>query len=66
MPIKRKNSILKQCYEANGQKSMFGRDNLHFKTVNHPKPHRFVELCNEFKLKKLIINKELKLSLYSI
>ena len=66
MPITTKDSILKQYYEANGQESMFGRDNLQFKTVNHPKAHRFVELCNEFKLKKLITEKELKLSLYSI
>ena len=60
MPITRKDSILKQYYEANGQESMFGYDNLEFKTVNHPTPHRFVELCPEFKLKKtkrsLIVN----------
>ena len=51
MPITRKDSILKQYYEANGQESMFGYDNLEFKTINHPIPHRFVELCPEFKLK---------------
>jgi hypothetical protein len=32
---------------------MFGYDNLEFKTINHPTPHRFVELCTEFKLKQL-------------
>jgi len=60
MPITRKDSILKQYYEANGQESMFGYDNLEFKTINHPTPHRFVDLCPEFKLKKtkqsLIVN----------
>ncbi len=39
---------------------MFGYDNLEFKTINHPTPHRFVDLCPEFKLKKtkrsLIVN----------
>jgi hypothetical protein len=54
MPITRKDSILKQYYEANGQQSMFGYDNLEFKTINHPTPHRFVELCTEFKLKQLV------------
>ena len=52
MPITRKDSILKQYYEANGQQSMFGYDNLEFKTINHPTPHRFTDLCSEFKLKK--------------
>ena len=60
MPITRKDSILKQYYEANGQQSMFGYDNLEFKTINHPTPHRFVDLCAEFKLKQnkksLIVN----------
>ena len=52
MPITRKDSILKQYYEAKGQQSMFGYDNLEFKTINHPTPHRFTDLCSEFKLKK--------------
>ena len=64
MPITTKDSILKQYYEANGQESMFGRDNLQFKTVNHPLKHKFVELCSEFKLKK--ISTELKLELSCI
>ena len=54
MPITNKDSILKQYYEANGQQEMFGRDNLQFKTVNHPTRHRFDNLCPEFKLKKFI------------
>ena len=52
MPITRKDSILKQYYEANGQQSMFGYDNLEFKIINHPQPHKFAELCSEFKLKQ--------------
>ena len=51
MTITNKDSILKKYYEANGQTSMFGYDNLEFKTINHPTAHRFVHLCNEFKLK---------------
>jgi len=60
MTITTKDSILKKWYEYNGQQTMFGYDNLEFKTINHPTPHRFVELCPEFKLKKtkrsLIVN----------
>jgi hypothetical protein len=52
MTITTKDSILKKWYEANGQESMFGYDNLEFKTINHPKPHKFTELCSEFKLKQ--------------
>lgn len=55
MPITRKDTILKLFYEANGQQTMFGYDNLQFKTVNHPRKHKLVNLCNEFKIKKLII-----------
>ena len=54
MSITTRNSILKQCYETNGQQELFGRDNLQFKTVNHPTKHQFVDLCNKFKLKKPI------------
>ena len=61
MPITTKDSINKQWLEANGQAPMFGYDNLQFKTVNHPLKHRYVELCSEFKLKKL--SNELKLKL---
>lgn len=52
MTITTKDSILKKWYEYHGQQSFFGYDNLEFKTINHPTPHRFVELCSEFKLKK--------------
>ena len=60
MTITTKDSILKKWYEYNGQQTMFGYDNLEFKTINHPTPHRFLDLCPEFKLKKtkrsLIVN----------
>ena len=60
MTITTKDSILKKWYEYHGQQSFFGYDNLEFKTINHPAPHRFVELCPEFKLKQnkksLIVN----------
>ena len=52
MTITNKDSILKKYYEANGQTTMFGHDNLEFKTINHPRPHKFINLCSEFKLKK--------------
>ena len=52
MPIITKNSILKKNYEASGQLSIFGHDNLEFKTVNHPNKHKFVNICQNFKLKK--------------
>ena len=60
MTITTKDSILKKWYEYHGQQSFFGYDNLEFKTINHPTPHRFVELSPEFKLKQnkksLIVN----------
>jgi len=61
MPITRKDTILKLFYEANGQQTMFGYDNLQFKTVNHPRKHKLVNLCNEFKIKKLVIGQPLHL-----
>ena len=66
MPITTKDSINKQWLEANGQASMFGHDNLQFKTVNHPLKHKFVELCSEFKLKKISTELKLKLNYLSI
>ena len=60
MTITPKDSILKKYYELNGQQTMFGYDNLEFKTINPPNKHKFVALCPEFKLKKtkrsLIVN----------
>ena len=58
MVIRRKSSIYKKLYEMNGQISMFGYDNLKFKTINLPKTQRFKNLCPKFNLKKIIINKK--------
>ena len=65
MVIRTKDSINKQLYETMGQTSMFGHDNLQFKTVNHPLKHKFVELCPEFKLKQLTNELKLKLNYLS-
>jgi len=64
--IRTKDSINKQLYEANGEASMFGHDNLQFKTVNYPLKHKFVELCPEFKLKQLSSELKLKLNYLSL
>ena len=48
MPIARKDSILKQYYEANGQESMFGYDNLEFKTINNPRKHKLLGIFQKF------------------
>ena len=59
MVIRKKSSIDKRNYELSGQLSLFGRDNLYLKTVNLPKAQKYVNLCRIFKLKKIIIHKEL-------
>ena len=66
MVIRRKSSIDKKNYELSGQLSFFGRDNLYLKTVNLPKAQKYVNLCRIFKLKKIIIHKELFLSFIRI
>jgi len=66
MTITTKDSILKKWYEANGQESMFGYDNLEFKTINHPRPHKFADLCSEFKLKQPIITEPATLSVVDL
>tara|TARA_B100001123_G_C15089709_1_gene939115 strand:+ start:819 stop:1028 length:210 start_codon:yes stop_codon:yes gene_type:complete len=53
MVIKRQYSIDKKNYEKSGQLSLFGRDNLYFKSINLPNPQRFQNLCKKFKLKKI-------------
>ncbi len=53
MVIRRKSSIYKKIYELNGQKMMFGHDNVHFKTVNLPFKQRYKNLCINFGLKKI-------------
>ena len=52
MVIRRQSSIYKKLYEINGQKSMFGYDNINFKTVNLPKKQKYKNLCSKFRLKK--------------
>ena len=59
--MKKNSSLNKYIYELNGQISMFGHDNLSFKTINMPKKQRFNNICINFKLKKLI--KEINLFL---
>ena len=61
MVIRRKSSIYKKFYEINGQKTMFGYDNLKFKTVNLPKRQKFKNLCPIFNLKQINCNKLLDL-----
>ena len=51
-----KKSTKKYIYEINGQLSMFGRDNLEFKTINMPKKQKFENLCVKFNIKKPINN----------
>jgi len=52
MVIRRKSSIFKRLYEINGQKMMFGYDNIHFKTINLPSKQKYKNLCSKFGLKK--------------
>ena len=56
MGIRRQSSLDKINYEISGQLSLFGRDNLSFKTVNLPKTQRYNNLCNKFRLKRLVSN----------
>ena len=66
MVIRRKSSIYKKLYELNGQSSMFGYDNLKFKTINLPKSQKFKYLCPTFSLKKFCKTKSFKISLIII
>ena len=66
MVIKRKSSLDKKNYELSGQLSLFGRDNLSFKTVNLAKGQKFVNLCRLFNLKKIILQKKIFLSSFEI
>ena len=54
MPIRRKSSIQKKFFESMGQGSLFGHDNIHFKTVNLPKRQRLINLCKKFSLKLIV------------
>ena len=66
MVIWHKSSIDKKNYELSGQLSLFGRDNLDFKTVNLAKGQKFVNLCKVFKLKKITLQKKKLLSFFEI
>ena len=44
----------------------FGLDNLHFKTINLPKPQKFKYLNKEFGLKKIINSKKIKLKFFKL
>ena len=56
MPIRRKSSIQKKIFESMGQGSLFGHDNIQFKTVNLPQKQKFINLCKKFNV-KLAVNK---------
>ena len=58
MLIRRKSSIDKKNYELSGQLTLFGRDNLDFKTVNLAKGQKFVNLSRVFKLKNITLQKK--------
>jgi hypothetical protein len=66
MVIRRKSSIDKKNYELSGQLTLFGRDNLDFKTVNLAKGQKLVNLCKVFKLKKITLQKKMLLSFFEI
>ena len=66
MVIWHKSSIDKKNYELSGQLSLFGRDNLDFKTVNLVKGQKFINLCRVFKLKKIILQKKISISFFEI
>ena len=59
MVIRSKPSIYKKYYESIGQGTLFGYDNLDFKTVNLPKKQCFKNLCHKFNLKLIIQNKKI-------
>ena len=59
MVIHRKSSKHKRYYEAKGQDSFFGYDNLYFKTVNLPVRQNFKNLCPKINLKKIVQTKSL-------
>ena len=63
MVIRKKSSINKKYYETIGQGILFGYDNIHFKTINLPKKQRFKNLCNKFRLKKIVNKKSILLDL---
>ena len=63
MVVRRKSLINIKNYELNGQLSFFGRDNLPFKSINLPKSQKYKNLCNKFKLKKIVCRTPLALQI---
>tara|TARA_B110000008_G_C16506127_1_gene378253 strand:- start:296 stop:502 length:207 start_codon:yes stop_codon:yes gene_type:complete len=51
--IKNKYSSNKIYLEKIGQKFFFGRDNLPFKTVNMAYKQKYINICKDFKIKKI-------------
>ena len=66
MVIRRKSSIYKKLYEINGQKMLFGHDNIHFKTINLPQKQKYKNLCSKFGLKKLYFSRTTFLPIVNI
>ena len=66
MVIRRKYSIYKKLFELHGQESMFGYDNLEFKTVNLPRKQKFGNICQKFNLKKIYKTKSIIMPLITI
>ena len=66
MVIRTKSSVYKKFYELNGQTTMFGHDNLKFKTVNLPKTQKFKNICPKFNLKRIYSVKSISLPFISI
>jgi hypothetical protein len=66
MPVRRKSSVNKKYYESIGQECLFGHDNIHFKTINHPKKQRFKNLCPKFNLKLIIQEKPILLQVIKL
>ena len=56
MVIRRKSSLKKINYKKSGQLFFFDHDNLFFKVINLRKAQRFNNLCNKFKIKKIVTN----------
>ena len=63
MPIRRNFLLKKNNNNQSRQLSFFGYDNLSFKAINLSNRQRFDNLCNKFKLKKIITNTSLALAL---
>ena len=66
MTIRKKSSIYKKSYELYGQISFFGKDNLNFKAVTLAKTQRYINLCKKFRLKKIILQKNMHLPYFEI